>query len=150
MTRTSALLTASLLLLLAAAGCEHSRPTVEVRGVEVRSSGPEGSVLAFTLDATNPGDEILPLKRVDYRVELNGREVYSGVRAPEATLSPNGKQTIVLPAAIAGPLTASPGDYRVVGSILYTTPGQIAELLFEAGLDRPRAPFQGPLVATAP
>jgi len=144
MTRTHTLI-AFALCLLAAAGCGHTRPTVEVRGVEVRSNGPDGSVLAFTLVATNPGDEILPLKRVDYRVELNGREVYSGFRAPETTLSPNGVRTIVLPAAIAGPLTAAPGDYRVEGTILYTKPGQIAELLFEAGIDRPRAPFQGPV-----
>lgn len=129
-----------------AAGCGYQAPTVEVRSASVVERTDKHTLVNFTIEATNPNAIALPLRRIDYTVTSGGASFW-GVRSPEATLQPGGTRTIsfpaVLPAAAGGG-----GAYTLNGTVLYTTPGQIAEILFDTGVSRPTVAFRsdGPIV----
>lgn len=139
-----------------AAGCStYQSPSLAVRDVRVAEQSEDGAVLAFTLDATNPNQVGLPLVRVRYDVSLDGRQVFSGVRSPEATLRRRGTQQIVIPAAIpldGGRLPEGPVRYRIDGRLQYITPGEFGQILFDLGVARPSVAFSDEGVAelTAP
>lgn len=138
---------ASLLLVLAAlGGCSsYSAPRLAVTNAQVAGVTDDGVVLEFTLDATNANEVEIPLREVEYSVTLDGREVFRGVRSPEATLRRYGTQRIILPAAIpAGSWEALAGGvaaFRIDGTLGYTTPGEIAQVLFDTGVRRPSVGF---------
>lgn len=141
-----------------AGGCSsYEAPNLKVVDARVSERSAEGVVLMFTLDAENPNEEGLPLRTVDYRVSLEGREVFQGTRSAEATLRRYGTQQIRLPAVVAlsEPATSlSAADYRIEGTLRYITPGEIAEILFDAGVRQPGVAFSGEgkadLTAAAP
>ncbi len=134
-------------LALWAGGCKsYSAPTLRVEKVEVGEHTADGLVLKFAIEADNRNDIELPLREVHYALKLDGREVFRGVRSPEASLRRLGTQRIVFPAVV--PLKAgeeAPSGvvtFEIEGSLAYTTPGQIAEILFDAGLKRPKVGFR--------
>jgi hypothetical protein len=127
-------------------GCSaYKDPTLSVAAVRVAETTPTGVVLEFTLDATNPNEEPLPLREFNYALALDGRPVFTGFRSPEATLRRFGTQRLTLPVAIslAEGQAAPTGTFRYAlrGELGYTTPGEIAEILFDSGLRRPTVPF---------
>lgn len=139
-------------------GCSaYEAPNLKVVDARVSERSTEGVVLMFTIDAENPNEEGLPLRSVDYRVSLDGREVFTGTRSAEATLRRYGTQQIRLPAVVA---LTEPGagetaaNYRIEGTLRYITPGEIAEILFDAGVRQPSVSFSGEgradLTAAAP
>jgi len=102
-------------------------------------------VIDFTLSASNANEVDLPLERVRYTVRLNGERVFTGTRSAEATVRRLGTQDFVLPAAIdleRFDLPAGEVPYEITGSVVYVTPGEIAQILFDAGVRRPRSSFR--------
>jgi hypothetical protein len=141
----------SLLALLCVAciggGCEsYAAPVLSMTRAEPTERTPDGCAMLFTLDARNTNEDGLPLRTVEYRVDLNGREVFVGTRSAEATLRRLGTQQLKLPAVVAltpetQPLATGPSHYRLTGSMYYVTPGRLAETLFDAGVHTPSVGF---------
>jgi hypothetical protein len=143
-------------------GCSSYRaPALEVSRIRLVEETPAGLVLNFDIDARNDNEIELPLREVRYTVRLHGAPgsadtvVFSGIRSPEATLRRRGTQRITFPAAIAidvpqAPATSGSADqrptgivrYTVEGELRYITPGQIAQILFDLNLRRPRVHFR--------
>jgi hypothetical protein len=133
-----------LLLAALAGGCtSYSAPTLEVAQARVKEESRSGLVIDFAIDATNRNDVELPLKEVRYTLRLDGREVFSGVRSPEASLRRLGTQRFHIPAAVAldGAAPGGRAHYALEGELLYVTPGQLAQVLFDIKVRRPRVGF---------
>ena len=128
-------------------GCSTAKsPTFSVVDVTVTQRSNEGVVVTFTLEGKNPNtDEPLPLEAVSYSVALDGKQVTSTTRSPEATLPANGSQRVYLPVAIAaaGPEGVPSGQrpYTISGTIIYHTKGAFAEYLFDTDVRRPSVGF---------
>jgi hypothetical protein len=123
------------------AGCAHRAPELAVADVRVTEATGDGYVVSFFVDAVNPNEAALPLREVRYTVWLDDERVFSGVRSAEATLNRLGTQRIRLPAAVAGAGPPERGSWRIRGRLFYSTPGTLAEVLFDAGVIRPRVRF---------
>lgn len=102
--------------------------------------------MVFDVAAQNDNDEALPLREVEYQLDINGQRAFAGTRSAEATLRRNGVQTIRLPAVVnlgrAGDVSSS-ARYRLSGTLKYVSPGQIAEILFDTGVRIPSVSFMG-------
>src|SRR5690606_20309534 len=104
MRRVPLLLTAALLP-GALAGCSSYQPPVfEAVGVRETERTPEHAVIVFTVRATNPNREPMPLRRADYEVFLAGEPVFTGVRSPETTVNTYGTHEFDLPAVVPAEL----------------------------------------------
>ncbi|UCD74663.1 MAG: LEA type 2 family protein [Phycisphaerales bacterium] len=138
-----------LLICAALTGCSVYRaPTIAVAGAEVIETTDEAMAIRFALDLTNLNDEALELLQFDYGLSVDGRRVYSGRRAAEATLRAGGEKRLFVPAVLRYDLMgwetgAQPPDigYKLSGSLLYVTPGEIAEILLDTGVRKPRVRF---------
>ena len=128
------------------AGCSaYDAPKIDIVGARITQETAQGVVLDFTLDATNTNEVDLPLERVRYALRLNGQRVFSGTRSAEATVRRLGTQQFMLPAAIdLAEFDMPEGDveYELSGSVVYVTPGEIAQILFDAGVRKPRSSFR--------
>jgi hypothetical protein len=128
-------------------GCTgHTAPSLSVAGSRQVEATPDGFVVAFDLEAQNANDVELPLREIRYSLTLDGREVFSGVRSPEATLRRLGTQRFTIPAAVAlapgqAP-PAGPTPYVLEGRLAYIAPGQIAQVLFDINVRRPTVRFR--------
>lgn len=127
-------------------GCTSYRaPVFDVTAVRPAERTGEGVAMVFELDAKNENDVALPLRDVEYSVELDGKTVFKGTRSAEATLRRLGTQQIRLPAVVnlAGdhPPTTGRVPYKISGTVTYVTPGQIAEILFDTGVRVPSVNF---------
>lgn len=145
MTRAPIVILAVLGLAGGLGGCSgYSAPELTVTRVQVKERSPQATVLAITIDAENVNDVSLPLRGLEYEVVLDGKMVFSGRRSPESTLRRFGTQQIVVPAVVradqmpAGGATA----YTVRGTLRYTTPGELARILFDTGVERPSTDFE--------
>lgn len=133
---------------LALAGCSaYEAPELRVVSVGVSERSAEAVVLRVVIDAENANDVALPLRDVEYEVEVgDGGEgrVFRGVRSAEATLRRFGTQQIEVPAVVAAGSWPGEGTpYVIRGRLRYTTPGEIAQILFDAGVRRPEVSFEG-------
>ncbi len=131
-------------------GCSKwAAPTLRVTGASVTDESDEGFVISFTLEGENSNDEPLPLHAVQYRVLLDGKTVFNGVRSAEVTLPRYGTQTLQLPASISHEDYAGSPDelvqsgvrFQVSGVLVYITPGNLSDLLFDVGIRRPKVAF---------
>jgi len=123
------------------AGCSSVQtPVLEVTDARVTERSEHAVVVMFTIDAHNANEVELPLREADYGLWVDGQRVFHGRRSPEATLRRLGTQTFDLPAVVPLEL-ASGAQYELKGHVVYTTPGKLAEILFDAGFVRPTAPF---------
>lgn len=138
-----------LLLGLLAGGCGYSAPKLSVSEAHATERTPDGLAMVFTIEARNDNTDALPLRNVEYSLELNGKRVFSGTRSAEATIRRLGTQSFSLPAVVNLPANpgfeslSGPAQYRLVGSVQYVTPGQLAEVLFDAGVRVPKVGFSG-------
>lgn len=125
---------------LGGCGAYHD-PSLAVTGVSVRERTADAIVLEFTLQAENPNEVPLPLKEFSYTVSIDGAATFTGVRSPEATLRRFGTQEVKVPAVITAPAGGSlpSGSVwcRLSGTLAYNTPGELAQVLFEADVRRP-------------
>lgn len=144
---TARIATAAALLSIALlSGCStYDEPTLSVSSARITQETSEGVVIDFTLDSANPNEFELPLERVRYTLRLDNQRVFTGTRSAEATVRRLGTQQITLPAAIDLSKFEMPtGEvpYELSGSVVYVTPGEIAQLLFDSGVRRPSASFR--------
>jgi hypothetical protein len=131
-------------------GCAPYRaPQLAVSRIRLVEETPAGLVLNFDVDARNDNAVELPLREVRYTVRLHSDDgpplVFTGVRSPEATLRRRGVQRVTFPAAVAvdgQPRPTGPVRYTVEGELRYVTPGQIAQILFDLHIRRPRVWFR--------
>ncbi len=141
-TTTRALLTTltTLLPLCLMIGCSGAQaPTFEAVGVKEVDRNDQRSVIAFTVRATNPNREPIPLREVSYRVSIGGDVVFEGIRSPETTLNDYSSSEFVLPAVVPLDLLHGSIDYTLMGSVRYIPPGRLSEVLFDADIKVPEA-----------
>ncbi len=119
------------------------RPGFEVSSARLVDRTEEGLKLEFTLAGFNTSDEPLPLRSIDYTLNVDGNTVFNGTRSAERTLPAGGSQDIILPAVV--PLealgTGTSPRYVLSGRIEYSKPGALADTLFDAKLIRPKIAF---------
>ncbi|MEL7474431.1 MAG: LEA type 2 family protein [Planctomycetota bacterium] len=123
----------------------YAAPQISVADARVAERTSQGVVIDFTLDAVNTNEVELPLKSIEYALYLDGRRVFDGARQPEATLRRFGTQQIRVPAAfsldrVEDP-TGSEIPYRLEGKVVYLTPGELADVAFDARVYRPSVSF---------
>ncbi len=147
-TRTPLL--AALALLPACSAYED--PGFQVIAVQETDRTEDAAVLTFTISARNRNEVPIPLREAVYTLELDGQTVFTGQRSAEATIRRFGAQTFELPAVVPAAVfdlsrLGSPGGdrpdlpYRLTGAVEYQTPGELADVLFDTGVRRPRAPI---------
>lgn len=124
------------------AGCSsYHDPAMTVADITVRERTADAIVLEFTIEAVNSNEVPLPLREFSYTVSLDGRAVYTGYRSPEATLRRFGTQRLKVPAVIptsdVAVLPAGSAWCRLSGTMTYITPGELAQVLFDADVRRP-------------
>jgi hypothetical protein len=110
----------------------------------VAEEGPGALVLDVTIAAQNRNHVELPLREIDYTVRLDGREVFRGVRSPEATLRRLGEQSFTVPAVVtyAGERPTGMHAIEIEAEVKYITPGELAQALFDTGVRRPTVRFR--------
>jgi hypothetical protein len=121
-------------------GCSgYKAPGFRVAEVQLREQTETGTELLFVLEADNPNGKEIPLYEARYSVQLDGQQVFQGVRSPEVTLRRYATQRFVLPVSVpAGKMP--PGTrvpYSFNASVTYIVPGAIAEILFDREITRP-------------
>lgn len=144
MRRRARILTLTALTGLAAlaGGCSRpGPPRFEAVGVTRIGASEQGVELVFRIAAINDNKEALPLRKVDYTLSLDGREVFTGVRSAETTLSRFESHEFELPAVAPAEFEHAGGivAYRLSGSVTYLTPGKLSEVLFESNVLVPEA-----------
>jgi hypothetical protein len=127
---------------VALAGCSSTKaPTFRVAGVQMREATAQGTELLFIIEASNPNSKEIPLFEASYGVALGGGEAFSARRTPEATLRRYSTQTFTLPVAI--PADRMPAGERVpysfAATITYIMPGELAEILFDRDIKKPKS-----------
>ncbi|MCP3905509.1 MAG: hypothetical protein GY715_17930 [Planctomycetes bacterium] len=134
----------------ALAGCEGLRaPSVEVLDAKVVEVTDEAMRVDIALDLRNPNAEPLELKEFTYSFNVNGNRMFQGKRSAHATLSRTGAKRLNIPAVIrfdrAGWTETRPKEvtWSVNGSLVYLTPGALAEILLDINVRKPRAPLRG-------
>lgn len=134
----------SVLTLVILAGCAAS-PTLSEPKAVIGAKAERGSVIQISVDIQNPSDDPLPLRFVEYSVEVLGQPglSFKGVRSAEATLPAKGTHRLVLPASFPSGADLTGAKYRVSGSVGYVEPGQVARVFYEYGLSRPSVAFSG-------
>ncbi len=128
-------------------GCAHTTPpTIELAGANVASSSSEATIVNFQIKLTNPGDEQLPLRELNYAVSLDGQNVATLRRSAESTMPQHGIIMLNIPAVIphnALGVSSITGDHTcmLTGNLTYIAPGAIAEVMLDTGVRIPAAPF---------
>jgi hypothetical protein len=132
-------------------GCTfHQSPQVRVGEPSLSEQSAEALRLDVPVELSNPNQDPLDLLRFTYRFAVNGRTVFRGKRAGQATLTGRSERRLVLPAIIrfdavdwdAASMPASV-EWSIHGSLLYLTPGEVAETLLDLGVRKPTAGFRG-------
>ena len=98
-TRLRRLLLPSLLLAsVAGSGCfTFRRPEVVFRGVEFGSLDASGAALEASFDVTNPNRYRIGVRRLTYRVSVNGRDAGGGASDQETVLEGKATTLVKLP-----------------------------------------------------
>lgn len=123
-------------------GCHQAMPpSFTAVGVHEVEHTQDRSVIEFVVEATNPNKEPIPLKQIIYRVEIDGVEVFAGVRSPQTTLHTYSSHEFKLPAVIPSSAFAGLGEvsYQLLGTAQYIPPGRLSEVLFDAEMKVPEA-----------
>jgi hypothetical protein len=122
--------------------CSNSlAPSFEAMGVREIERDDARSVIEFTVRATNPNGDPIPLRRVSYRVQIDGVIVFEGVRSPETTLHTYSSHEFTLPAVLPSDRLVGSVDYALLGSVQYIPAGRLSEVLFDAEIKVPEAPL---------
>ncbi|MBX3373953.1 MAG: hypothetical protein KF817_08960 [Phycisphaeraceae bacterium] len=116
-------------------------------GASIAQADPSAILVSIDIAASNPNDEAIELREFRYTAEVDGAR-YVGRRAVFMTLQAGAEQRLALPVVLRREPDAGAGapelhQWRISGTLLYTTPGEFSRILFEAGLRRPTARFSG-------
>jgi LEA14-like dessication related protein len=142
--------TAMLALFLSlAGGCSNSQsPQIQVQSATIVQTTDDALVVAFDVLLSNPNSKPLELIEFNYVLHVDDAAVYSGRRDAQTTLPARGQWTLTIPAVV--PFSDVPWDiasmpdqarYEMHGTLLYISPGALAEVLMDAGLYRPTTGF---------
>lgn len=121
-------------------------------GASLGETSDAAATINLALRLQNPNNDPLELLEFDYRVDVDGKRVYSGKRAAQMTLARLATRDVVLPAVVPfdvvgggwGAGAAPPSaNVRVQGTLRYIAPGAIEQTLFDTGVRRPSASFSG-------
>lgn len=120
------------LAVAAAAGCVAFRkPEVALRGVTVGSLDSAGGAFEAAFDVYNPNSYRIGVRRLTYRITVNGREAGAGAEEHETVLDAKTTTPVTLPLSLDWGKIRSAGldfllsggvDYAVEGEITFTTP----------------------------
>ena len=139
-TQRSAMMMVPVLASMALVGCNAAQsPSFEAVGVQEVERSESRSVIEFRVRASNPNAEPIPLRDIRYRVEINGEQVFEGIRSPETTLHTYSDFEFVLPAVVPLEYLSGTIDYALLGRVEYIPPGRLSEVLFDAELLVPEA-----------
>lgn len=135
----------------ALAGCSRYRdPSIALGSATLADKTDEAVALRLVLDLHNPNNDPLKLSQFEYDVTINGVKAYTGIRSAQATLASSSQRQLQIPAVIRydtmgwTPGTMPPSiRFAVEGQLQYITPGEIAQILFDTGVRRPKAHFTG-------
>lgn len=132
------------------AGCSSIQaPQIDVTGARVVDSTDEAIQVQLDLSLHNPNDDPLELVTFAYRMDVNGRQAYSGTWVAIANLAAGRTQDVSIPAVLLRDQVGWSGDvpsgatYAVFGDVVYLQPGPLAEALLDSGVREPRAGFSG-------
>jgi LEA14-like dessication related protein len=116
-----------LLAAVAGAGCfTFRRPEVVFRGVELGSLDSSGAALEASFDVTNPNRYRIGVRRLTYRVSVNGRDAGGGASDQETVLEGKATTLVKLPMTLDWSKVRSAGlDFLFSGSIDYAVEGEI-------------------------
>lgn len=136
----------ALSLLVASAlgmGCSAIRdPQVQVRSLRTIQQTDQGARLELTLDVTNPNAQAIPLVYSSYDVQVDGATGFRFADVCNRTLPGQGRQVVVLAAAVAHDGQSLDGAaYRVSGWMSYEPPNKWRRLLTESGIPLPTVDF---------
>ena len=140
-------------------GCSSFRsPRITLGSVSVAEVTDEALAIQIDLELQNPNTIALGLDELRYTITVDGTLAFVGRRAAGRTLSSLETRRLTLPGVIdfetigwspsSGPRQVR---YTVRGSLWYQTPSEIAQLLFDTGMRRPKVRFgiDGQLTLTA-
>lgn len=131
------------------AGCASTRdPIVVVSDAAAGEKSAEALRLNFTLDLDNPNQQSLRLAELDYRVKIDGRQVFQGTRSAEATLASADHRRMVIPAIIPYEAMGWSADqlpptvrFSISGKLSYLTSDELSRTFREIGFPPPSAKF---------
>ena len=127
-------------LLAILVGCRGTgHPEFTAAGAHIAETSDAGTVVAINIKALNRFDDPLPLTRVDYTVELDGKPAVAGVRSAQATAHRFSQQVFTLPAVATGNI--KPSSYRITGTVTYVPANLIERVFYDEGVYRPSESF---------
>lgn len=136
-------------LVVLLAGCATGgTPTLDVKGFAVSDRSDEAVALDVLVDVGNLTVEPIDLVVFNYRVAVDGQNVFAAEWNALNTAPAGRFQVVELPAIIryedvewspAAPLPTS--RMTVNGSLTYLKPGTLTEILFDTGVRRPKVSF---------
>lgn len=122
-------------------GCSGTaRPSAVVTNASVVERSAGAVVVEFEIETANPNDIELPMRDVVYTLDVDGRRVFSARRDAQATMPRGGTQVIRIPAVVPlgeGGVSPDLHGYSLRGTIYYSLPSQLADVLFDAKISRP-------------
>lgn len=137
--------------LLPLAGCTNFKPpSIELSNVRLVERTDEAAAFHFDLVLENPNDEPIELREFRYELSLDDGQVYQGRRAAFSTLHPSAVDDLSLEMSLPAVVrfdqldgAALPDDlaYQLSGTLLYLTTGELAEILLDTGVKKPRVRF---------
>ncbi len=138
-----------LLCLTLGVGCAgYKAPTVRVKEAARTRMSDEAVALAFVLELENPNPIGIELDEFTYTISIDGTKVYAGRRAAEATLGASKSRQLTIPAVVPFHLVGwtartipARAVYRIDGELRFVAPTQIAQILFDTGVFKPKVGF---------
>lgn len=126
-------------------GCSRgAAPIARVGTASVRERWEGRALIEVELVAENPRDVELPIREVAYEFRLDGKTVYRGTRQGLATISRRATQRVLLPVVVPDTSALDEArEFSLSGTLWYTTPSQLADVLFDAKISRPSVRFSG-------
>ena len=134
-----------------AAGCSVVRPDVRAAEAHVAARGDGTAKVDIELELRNGGDTEVELVTYDYLIRLADGSSYDGRWAALRALPPGQTVRATVPAILPVASATAGARWEVSGSVSYRDPQSFARILYEAGLLRTEAGFQGEgAIADAP
>lgn len=143
----------SLLIIFAAmpalGGCAAGRqPEIRIADLSWSEISSEAAVLDVDLELRNPSSHRLDLLEFQYHLAIDGRRAYTGRHAARTSLGPGDERRMTIPAVIrfesvdwSADRIPTDVNYELSGHLLYTLPGYFEQILYDAGVLRPRQGF---------
>lgn len=144
--KTAAMLLLVSLLCQLTACSGYPAPGTSISSENITDKSNEATRVDFTLNVQNVNSQPLPLRNVQYRLTLNNQEVFTSLKAAQATIPQNGSITIIIPAIIPQNFidklhNLENVSYNLSGKLAYEAPGEIAAALFDTGIRVPSVKF---------